>query len=74
MTAQKALFVGIENAHERHFRKIESFAQEIHADEHIEDAFAQITQEFEAFERFNVTVQIARAQAFAIKVSRKVFA
>ena len=61
--AQIAFLVRIENGHQRNFRQIEAFAQQVDADQHVEFAAAQIAQNAHALERFNFGVQIAAAHA-----------
>ena len=38
---QKALFIRIQNRHERHFRKVKAFTQKIDPNQHIEFPFPQ---------------------------------
>ena len=61
--AEIAFLVGVENRDERNFGKIEAFAEEVDADEHIEFAAAQIAQDADALERFDFRVQVAAANA-----------
>src|SRR5439155_92506 len=55
---QITLLVGVENRDERDFRQIESFAQQVNADEHIELALAQRAQNLDALNRVNFAVQV----------------
>ena len=56
---QKAFFVGIQNRHQRDFRQIQAFAQQVDADQHVKLALAQIAQDLHALERFDFGVQVA---------------
>ena len=47
----------------RDLGQVEPFAQEIDADQDVEDAGAQIAQNRDAFERIDLAVQIADAQS-----------
>jgi len=59
LAAQKAFLVGVENADERNFGKIESFSEQIDADENIEIGRAQAAQDFHTLNRVDVAVEIA---------------
>src|SRR5258708_4814743 len=56
--AKKALFVGIENRHQSHFRQIETIAQKIESLQKIEIPQAQISKDFHAVERIDIRVQV----------------
>ena len=60
---QEAFLIGVENGHQRHFRQIQSFAQQVDADQHVVLAAAQIAQDAYAVERGDLRVQIAAAHA-----------
>src|SRR5436190_176666 len=59
LAAQKAFLVGVENADERNFGKIESFSEQIDADENIEIGRAQAAQDFHTLNCVDVAVEIA---------------
>ena len=63
LAAQEAFLIGVEDAHECHFRKVEAFAEEIDADEDVERAGAQATKNLDAFDRIDVGVQVLDLQA-----------
>ena len=69
--AQKTFLVRVENRHERNFRQIQTFAQQIDADEHVEFAFAQRAQNFHALNGVNFAVQILDVDADAAQVIRQ---
>ncbi len=73
LAAQEAFLVGIENADERDFRKIESFAEKIDADENIEVGRAQSAQDFHALDRVDVAVQITHLQSDIAQIIRQIF-
>ena len=66
--AQKTFLVGVENRHERNFRQIQPFAQQIDADEHVEFALAQRAQNFDALNGVNFAVEILDVDADAAQV------
>ena len=61
--AQEAFLVGVENRDQRDFRQIETFAQQVDADQHVELALAQIAQDLHALQRLDFRVQVAAAHA-----------
>src|ERR1017187_1642099 len=61
--AQEAFLVGVENGDQGHLRQIQSLAQKVDADQHIELAQAQVAQDLDAFEGVDVRVQVADAHA-----------
>ena len=60
---QKTLLVGIENRHQRHFGNIQTFAQQVDADQHVEFAETQIADDLDALDRIDVGMQIAHLDA-----------
>ena len=52
--AQKTFFVGVENRHQRNLRQVQSFAQQIDADQYVEFTASQIAQNPDALESFDV--------------------
>ena len=73
LAAQKSFLVRIENADERNFRKIETFPQQIDADENVEIGRAQAAQNFHALDRVDVAVQIAHFQSDIAQVIGQIF-
>ena len=61
--AQEAFFVGVENRHQRNFRQIQSFAQQVDADQHVELALAQIAQNLDPLQRLDLRVHVAALHA-----------
>ena len=65
--AQEAFFVGVENRDQRNFRQVESFAQQVDADQHIKLAFAQVAQDLHPLQRLDFGVHVAALHAdFAV--------
>ena len=63
LAAQKSFLVRIENANQRDFGKIETFAEQIDSDQNVEIGGAQAAQNFHALDRVDVAVQIAHLQS-----------
>ena len=73
LAAQKSFLVRIENADERNFRKIETFAEQIDADENVEVGRAQSAQDFHALDRVDVAVQITHLQSDIAQIIGQIF-
>ena len=69
--AQKTFLVRVQNRHERNFRQIQAFAQQVDADEHVEFAFAERAQNFDALDGVNLAVEILDVDADAAQVIRQ---
>ena len=67
LAAQKAFLVGIENRDQRNFRQVETFAQQVHADEGLELALPQVAQQLDALERIEFAMQPLAEDAFSVK-------
>ncbi len=50
--AEEALLVGVEDGDQRDFGQVESFAEEVDADEDVEGAFAEFAEDFRRGRRF----------------------
>ena len=61
--SQKAFLVGVENRDQRHLGQVQPLAQQVDADEHVEDAAPQVAQDLDALERVDVGVQVAHLDA-----------
>ena len=68
MVAQEALFIGVQDGHERHLGQIESLTQKVDAHEHVELAPAQIAQDLRALQGGDVRVHVARLHALVEQV------
>ena len=71
--AQKAFLVGIQNGDQRHFRQVEAFTEQIHADHRVEFLLAQFAQDFDSFNRIEFRMQPLAAHAFFLEVIRQIF-
>src|SRR5262245_41120846 len=58
LTAQKPLFVSIQNRDQRYFGQVESLAQQVDSDEHVELTLPQRSQDFHTLNGVNLAVQI----------------
>ena len=65
---QKPLFVGVQNGHQRHLGQVQTFTQQVDADQHIKRAQAQIAQDFHPLHRVDVAVQIAHLDAVVAQI------
>ena len=65
---QEALLVGVEDRHQGHLGQVESLAQQVDADEHVEDAQAQLAQQLDATQGVDLGVQVAHPDALLQQV------
>ena len=63
VAAKVTLLVGVEDADERHLGKVEAFAQQVDADQHVEDSEAEVADDLDALERVDIAVQITNLDA-----------
>ena len=73
LAAQESLLVCIENADKRNFGEIETFPEQIDADENVEIGRAQAAQNFHALNRVDVAMQIADLQSDIAQVIGEIF-
>jgi hypothetical protein len=73
LAAEEAFFVGVENGYEGDFREVETFAKEVDSDEDVVLAFAEVAEEFDAFEGFDLGVHVAAADSYFGVVAGEVF-
>ena len=73
LAAQESFLVRIENADERNLRKIETFAEQIDADQNIEIGRAQSAQNFDALDGVDVAMQIAHFQSDIAQIIGEIF-
>ncbi len=71
--AQEAFLVGVENGDEAAFGNIETLAQEVDADQHVEGAEAQIADDLDALERVDVRMHVAHPHALFVQILGQVF-
>ena len=63
VAAQEAFLVGIEYGHKRYFRQVEAFAEEVHADKHIEFAGPQPVENPDAVKGVDIAVDVGSLYA-----------
>ena len=68
LRAQEAFLVGVQHCNERNLRDVESLAQQVDSDQHIELAQAQIANDLDAFHRVDVRVQVANFHPVLIEI------
>ena len=73
LRAEEAFLVGVEDGDERDFGQVEAFAQEVDADEDVVLAFAQVAEELDALQGFDLGVHVAAADADFGVVAGEVF-
>ena len=71
--AQEAFFVRVQNRHETAFGDVQALAQKVDADEHVERPKAQVAQDLDPFNRVDVGVHVAHADALFVQVFGQVF-
>ena len=71
--AEEAFLVGVEDGDERDFGEVEAFAEEVDADEDVVLAFAEVAEELDALEGFDLGVHVAAADADFGVVAGEVF-
>src|SRR5262245_1437954 len=73
LATEKAFLVRIQNAHERNFGKIETFTEQIDANENVEIGRAQSAQDFDSLDCINVAVQVAHFQSDIAQIISQIF-
>ena len=73
LVAEETFLVGIENAYERDLRKIETFTQEIDADEDVKSGCTELTKDFYPLNRINIRVEVAALQPSGGKILGQIF-
>src|SRR5947199_5364959 len=73
LAAQKSFFVGVEDADERNFRKIETFAEQINSDQNVELGCAKSAQNLDALDRVDVAVEITHFQSDIAQIISQIF-
>ena len=63
LRAQKPLLVGVQDGDQRAFRDVEPLAQQVDADQHVEDPEPQVADDVDALQRLDVGVEIADLDA-----------
>ena len=58
LRTQEAFLVGVQDGHQGDLGQVEAFPEQVDADEHVELAQAQVTQDLDALEGVDVGVQV----------------
>ena len=66
--AQEPLLVGVEDRDEGHLGQVDALAQQVDADQHVEHAEAQVTQDRDALERVDLAVEVLDLDAELLEV------
>ena len=73
IAAQEALLIGVENRDERDLRQIETFAQQVDADQHVEFAESESANDLHPLDGVDVGMHIANAHADLLEVVGEIF-
>ena len=63
LAAEEALLVGVEDGHQRHLGQVEALPQQVDADQHVELAEPQVTQDLDALDGVDLAVEVADPHA-----------
>ena len=66
--AEEALLVGVHDHHQAHLGQVEPLAQQVDTDDHVVHALPQVAQDLDALQRFDLRVQVVRADAHLLQV------
>ena len=66
--AQEAFLVGVEDRDQPAFGDVEALAQQVDADQHVEDAEPQVADDLDPLQRLDVGVHVADADALLVQV------
>ena len=72
LTAQEPLLVGVQHRDKGHFRQVETFAQEVDADQAVEIGLAQAAQDAHAVEGGDVGMEVFRTDADILQIGGQV--
>ncbi len=70
--AEEALLVRIENRHQRDLRQVQTFAKQVHPDQHVELALAQLAEDIHAVQCVHLAVEVLAGEALVADVFRQV--
>ena len=70
--SQEAFLVGVEDRYQRYFRQVEPFSQQVDPDKHVEFTRAEFMDQFRAFERRYVRMQVSNFDLGALQKIRQV--
>ena len=63
LRAQEAFFVGVQDGHQGHLWDVQSLAQQVDTNQHVEHTQAQVADDLDPFNRLYVRVQVAYLDA-----------
>src|SRR5689334_10492383 len=72
VAAQKSFLIRIEDRHQRNFRKVETFAQQVDSDQHVEFAEPQPANDLHPLDCVDVGVHVPHAHAHLLQVIREI--
>ena len=72
-TSQEPLLIRIQNGYQRNFRIVQSFTEQVDANQHIKDTQAQIPNDFHALYRFDIMMQISHTNARVFQIIGQIF-
>ena len=70
---QETFFVSVKDCHQRNFRHIQPFTQQVDTHQHVEFTQAQIADDLHTLDGINIGVQIPHPLTVFLKVIRQVF-
>ena len=70
---QKALFIGIQDRHERHLRQIQALPQQVHPHQNVVLPEAQILDDLDPLDRVNLRVEITHPRTVFGQVIGEIF-
>ena len=71
--AEETFLVGIENGHKAYLGKVETFAQQVHSNQHIVNSGTEVFENLDALEGIDITMDICTGDAPVGKVGGKFF-
>ena len=73
LRTEKPFLVGVQDGDELAFGNVEALAQQVDADENVERAKAEVADDLDAFERFDVRMHVTHAHALLVHIFGEVF-
>src|SRR5690606_255512 len=73
LRSEEALFVRVEDGYERHLGQVQTFSEKVDADQDVKLAQAQIPQNLDSLQRFDLRVEVAHLYADVHEVVGQVF-
>ena len=73
IAAQESFLIRVENRDERHLGQVETFAQQVDADEHVELAESEAANDLHPLDGVDVRVHVAHAHADLLQIVGEIF-